>query len=71
MSKFDTIRASGEMMPTAMGGSTAMDGKPSSFCPFKTRNYYSWPFRTTLKTRGYCIVEILFQTNLGTKVGLS
>ena len=31
MSKFDTIRASGDMMPTAMG-SAAMDGKtPKTF----------------------------------------
>ena len=57
MSKFDTIRASGEMMPTAMGGSTAMDGKPVNFLgPLKL---------------DYCIVEILFQTNLESKVGFS
>ena len=30
MSKFDAMRASGDMMPTAMG-SAAMDGKTSSF----------------------------------------
>ena len=35
MSKFDTIRASGDMMPTAMG-STAIDGK--------TRKFFKWKF---------------------------
>ena len=40
MSKFDAMRASGEMMPTAMG-TAAMDGKNSSS---KHKIYYefSW-----------------------------
>jgi len=37
MSKFDTIRASGDMMPTAMG-STAIDGKtPQKYFFFKRK----------------------------------
>ena len=33
MSKFDAMRASGDMMPTAMG-TAAMDGKNSSYVLF-------------------------------------
>ena len=36
MSKFDAMRASGDMMPTAMG-TAAMDGKNSSFTNFLIR----------------------------------
>ena len=51
MSKFDAIRTSGDMMPTAMG-TPAMDGKTEIFFSFnKKKNYWSRRFFLLYKVR--------------------